>query len=338
MQQEKIFRHKRELEKIKGELLKNASKSTVYDILRRYYAYLKLASADFFDVEKGIDLEYKLMINELQRLEHIFLPNDTIIKLPTYNLKSEIEKPALASSHEEILNYIVHKTRLFIFDNLYGEAKKTFDRISRPIASPNATIKLERLPLEAHDLTGQCYDASWFTYDLCESLSIKSKVITIEPGYVLCSQLFGGGGGHCFTVITLEDKKYLVDCTYSQFFQNKKCLEEKIGVMLSTGCSAGLFMTMEPNRKKVAEKILMDGWIELDDEVLKNYLDGFTLSYRNGLYYEKTEDFSCTTPYTIDDYREFLAFGGDSQIEHEGREVLGYQYRPLKDPNMKIHF
>ena len=88
-------------------------------------------------------------------------------------------------------------------------------------------------------------------------------------------------------------------------------------------------MIMSEERKKVAEVLLKRGWIELDQNVFKHYMDGFAISFRNGLYYEQTNDFSYTTNYTASDYEKFL-FGADTQILHEGDEVLGYQKRPLQ--------
>ena len=61
----------------------------------------------------------------------------------------------------------------------------------------------------------------------------------------------------------------------------------------------------------------------------------FTVSFRNGLYYENTNDFSFTAPYSVEDYVKFL-HGENSQLNIEGEENLGYQRRPLKDPMMII--
>ena len=42
---------------------------------------------------------------------------------------------------------------------------------------------------------------------------------------------------------------------------------------------------------------------------------------------KKTNDYSYETNYTPEDYINFLE-KKDNQINHEGREVLGYQKRP----------
>ena len=95
------------------------------------------------------------------------------------------------------------------------------------------------------------------------------------------------------------------------------------------GCLPGTFILMDKEREEVAKKLLRDGWIELDEKKLKTYLDAFAISYRNGIYYETTNDYSFTANYTIDDYIRFLK-GEDNQINHEGKESLGHQKRPSK--------
>ena len=92
---------------------------------------------------------------------------------------------------------------------------------------------------------------------------------------------------------------------------------------------------MNEERKKVANKVLTDGWIEWNNSNMKNYLDGFTMSYRNGLYYERTNDFSFKTKYKIEDYNRFIN-GKDNTINHEGRDNLGYQQIPLQNPHIKF--
>ncbi len=74
------------------------------------------------------------------------------------------------------------------------------------------------------------------------------------------------------------------------------------------------------------EKILKDGWIKSDEDILKHYLDGFAISYRNGIYYAQTKDYSYKTSYNAEDYIRFLK-EEDSQINHEGKEALGFQKR-----------
>ena len=66
----------------------------------------------------------------------------------------------------------------------------------------------------------------------------------------------------------------------------------------------------------------------------KYYLDGFAISFRNGLYYDETGDYSFTTPYTFDEYIDFLN-GKDSQVKREGKLVLGYHEKPVTRISME---
>lgn len=98
------------------------------------------------------------------------------------------------------------------------------------------------------------------------------------------------------------------------------------------GCKPGVYMLMTEKGEKIANKLIRDGYVKLNEETLKLYLDSFTISFRNGLYYERTKDFSYTTDYTVDDYLDFL-WGNDNLLNYEGRDYLGFQKRPLKDAN-----
>lgn len=178
--------------------------------------------------------------------------------------------------------------------------------------------------------TNDCYEASSIVRDICDDNGIKNYVIEIHPGFSSKANLSNGNGFHYFNIINIGNKYYLVDCTYRQFFKLKGNNLEKIGILNMPGCHPGTFMLMDEERKKVSQKILKDGWIELDEQVLKTYLDGFAISYRNGIYYAKTNDYSYKTDYTPDDYIRFLK-GEDNQINHEGKECLGYQRRLTKD-------
>lgn len=149
------------------------------------------------------------------------------------------------------------------------------------------------------------------------------------------NDLVYGYGFHCFVIIETNSNKYLIDCTYKQFFNQNRNLLERIGIPHLSGCDAGVFMLMDERRRKVAAKILKEGWIKLTPETFKDYMDGFLLSWRNGFYYETTNDFSFTTPYTADDYWDFL-YGQKDLAEYEKIKNLGFQREPLKKPLLLI--
>ncbi len=216
-------------------------------------------------------------------------------------------------SDEEILDYLISKTRKYL-KNISLKDEKEF----------------EKLPL-----TNFCKMASKNIMRLCKNYNINAKLLRINPGFTYKEQLYDGSGYHYFVIVTLNNQKYLLDATYNQFFLLERSILSRLGVLELTGCNPGIFMYIKEERKRIAEKILKDGWIKLESDTLKHYLDGFALSFRNGLYYEMTHDFSYETNYTTQNYEDFLN-DEDTQLAHEGKLVLGYQTRPLKEPKLKF--
>ncbi len=140
---------------------------------------------------------------------------------------------------------------------------------------------------------------------------------------------------HYIVLIERDNKTYIVDCTYSQFFSRYGNEIERLGNYCYIGCFPGIYMIKDKERERVARTILKRGWIELTEENGKHYFDGFALSYRNGLFYENLGVADYSTPYTIEDYHNFL-FGDDSQLKREGRKYLGYQMEQLKKSDFKF--
>lgn len=230
--------------------------------------------------------------------------------IETYKNISDIK------DEEELLNALVFQAR-----------KKLLNIINM--------VLYRKLSLEQCDLSNYCLNASKIVKEICDQNNIQCEIVKLEPGYIFRSNLYGNFGNHVFNIVTLNNKKFIVDLTYSQFFTIGKNLIERLGIPDIPSPNVGLFMTMSENRKKVANKILSDGYILITEEVLKDYLDGFTIFYRNGLYYEETNDFSFTTKYSSDDYKNFLK-GKDNQANYEDTSWLGYQKRALK--NLKLDF
>ena len=180
------------------------------------------------------------------------------------------------------------------------------------------------------DFTNDCKKAAHYIKELCDAHNIESNILAIHPGYDEGAMLFEGGKYHFGNIIKYNGNYYLVDVTYSQFFYTSQNILDRIGVMDLSGCLPGVFMLMNEKGKNIAQIILEKGYIELTEDIFKTYLDAFTISFRNGLYYENTNDFSYTTEYSADNYIKFLK-GEDSQVIHEGKENLGFQKRPLKN-------
>ena len=203
---------------------------------------------------------------------------------------------------ENILNYIIKKTSdkiLFYFNDKYSNINEV-------------------------DMTNNCVAISFWVKDICDELNIPCKIVKLYPGFDEKTKIFGGYGFHYFNIVTIQNKDYLVDISYKQFFKKNTNFFEEIGVPYLCAPLAGTFMLMDENRKKLADELLENGFIELTKDSLKLYCDGFALSYRNGLYYKYFGN-NFNTNYTSEDYINFL-LGADSQINHEPIECLG----PLK--------
>lgn len=218
----------------------------------------------------------------------------------------------------ELLNFIVLAARNIIFtENKYLSKvpyKKSFESL---------------------DLSGMCYQCSSAVKLICDNLKIKNEIIRIDPGFNDKLKLMDGYGYHYFNILTINNKKYLLDLSYIQFFDINGCLLEKMGIYQRYGSYPGIYMMMNDDRKKLSKTLITNGWIELNENNMKHYFDGFALSNRNALYYENLGYIDFSTNYTANDYESFI-YGDDNQANREGIDNLGIQRVFIKNP--KIEF
>lgn len=183
------------------------------------------------------------------------------------------------------------------------------------------------------DLQGMCAICSKSVREICNRLSVKNKIVKIEPGFNGDYNLFGGFRYHYFNIITINGNDYIVDCSYKQFFDINVSLLEQNGICGMGGSSAGIYMLQHKKRIKTAKELLNKGWVLMDSNNMKNYFDGFAISFRNALYYYDLGCLDYSTNYTANDYENFL-FGDDDQGRHEPLEYLGIQKIYVKNPNI----
>lgn len=277
--------------------------------LKNMYALFKSMNSKFY-VENKIHTLYNKAANKMKEAEKVF--SEQYIIDTTFNL--DLNKNTIydqCENEENLVKYIVDEVRKKLIKTTY---------IINPF-EPKTEWNL--------NLTNKCYNASREVQKICNEKNIKNYLIEIYPGYDKESNLLKGKGYHYSNIIEIQNSFYLIDVTYSQFFKVSNTFIERIGLMNYPLTKPGYFMLLTDDRLNVANKIIKDGYIKVDDESFKNYFDGFTLSFRNGLFYEETNDFSYKTPYTIVDYQNFLS-KSDNQINYEGIECLGYQKRPLR--------
>lgn len=264
---------------------------------------------------KGNNLSHEY-VNMLKRINEceLNLPKAYIIKTNSIferkDTDTQISNIDLFESKTAVLDYIVSTTRNYLFNKyLKNTSATTIDDIN---------------------YSGLCAEASKFVEDLCLRLRIKRKNVRIDCGFSRELDLFYGYGFHCFVIVSIDDEEYLIDCTYKQFFELKGNLLERMGTQDLNGCYPGIYMLQNNERKEVARQLISRGWIKLTEENMKNYFDGFALSYRNGIYYDMLGKVDFTTDYTYDDYIEFI-FGNDNQANYEPLEGLGYQRARIKN-------
>ncbi len=287
---------------------KNALEGTQY--LKEAYKLVKIITYFYFREDKKDDL-MKIM-HALSDIESYasnrFYIMDTT---PLFDYEEARCLRLKGKSPEEIVDFIVKSVRKELMEE-YNEL----------------------LDFKNLKLINKCKDATNIVKILCDSLDIECASFRINPGFLEENAIENQLWYHYFAIIKIQDKMYIVDCAYRQFFLLGENVIEKLGIITSN-CYPGVYMLMNKARKQVAQAILKKGYVEIGADTLKNYLDGFALSFRNGLFYEKRGVAQYTTPYEELDYIKFLS-QIDNQVNHEGLEVLGRQRVPLKNPNFKF--
>lgn len=189
------------------------------------------------------------------------------------------------------------------------------------------------------DYTGHCGEVTREIRNICKKFGIEHQTIEINPlfnkkSYSPFDEILGDSIRHYASLIKINNKQYLIDITYRQFFMINQNNINRIGVPYLNSCNPGFFMMKNESYKKIAQHLLNFGWIEAIEQNLKAYFDGFAISFRNGIYYEDMKDFIFKTDYQAKDYISFLN-GKGSQLEKEPVISLGRQMRPLKSYNNK---
>lgn len=262
---------------------------------------------------------YEELIDKVLECEKICENTFIVESNPEFNLIDErfSNKSIFEIKEEDLVDYLVWFTRVRLYESHQDKEQ-------------NEIINFNKL-----QLTNDCKMACCIVSLLCNSLKIPCKIIKLSPAFTDEYELYRGNGFHYFCFINIDDVRYLVDPTYRQFFTLDSNLINRLGVLGLNGCNPGVYMMMNDSRKKTALGILKNGYVVASDENLKNYLDGFTLSYRNGLYYEWIGSARYEVSYTIDDYFKFIE-GEKVLFDYEPIEFLGEQSKPLN--NLKFRF
>ena len=272
------------------------------------YHFIKQVCGIYYR-NNSMDKNYSALISPLTYLEATCLGSKNMIKFSKKFCAFEHPTP----SKNDMLNYLIWNGRKYIM----GHGIDDDDIVD----------------LYDWHFQYQCVKASDYIYELCNDHNIKCKKVIIYPGYDSSVWVDSHLSKHCFNIIEYNDKNYLVDITYAQFFKKCDNALDRLGVVGLEGPSVGCYMSLTEKGKNIAYKILNDGYIELDEDVFKTYMDAFTLSFRNGLFYEDGNNDFCV-PYSVDDYKRFLCCNDRPSLEKV--KCLGKQKRPLNNPNLNF--
>ena len=303
----------KQIEKIGSNISNNDNSIEAMQSINTMYKYLKKVADKFYDKDTGImhnlynNLIWKVYDSRNKiNSSYYIIPTNEFYK---YNKNFYFENDINGLDEIQKLNFIVHETYNIYQKECIHFYPKNFERL---------------------DLINSCYKISEIVKQLCDSYHIDCQLIKIDSGFSNKTPLFNGDRFHYFNIVQFDNNQYLIDCSYKQFFLANRNMIESLGIPNFTTPLAGCYMIMNEERCKVAKKILKFGYILITPENLKHYLDGFTLSFRNGLYYEENINATYTTPYTYNQYLEFL-YTDASLLDYENIEQLGYQKRPLKN-------
>lgn len=181
--------------------------------------------------------------------------------------------------------------------------------------------------LATANLAGECEDSTLRV--LIDSISKGFKEVTVLfPG----TYLEKGSAGHNCSIVNSNEKSYLIDCTYRQFFEES----------LSKHC--GIYMINDERRRCVAEQILKNGWIEATPENIKAYMDGFEMGKRKSFeetgisaeeYIKRLNEHE-ESPIHIVTSRQIVEVGIDKIIATENIEQARELIESLKIENEQV--
>lgn len=144
-------------------------------------------------------------------------------------------------------------------------------------------IKRDGLPIENNTLRGQCELSQAFTYYTLKNANID--VIPCNTKFFLFHRY-----KHAFALATIDNKEYLLDCTFQQFCLTNYCNKERY--FLNNAPDPGYFLSLTPEGKHLMVQLMSRGYIRLTHPNAKLYGDAFVKSTfldEKDLKYNKNE-------------------------------------------------
>lgn len=165
-------------------------------------------------------------------------------------------------SSDEKANYIAQRMRQLLLDSEKNNRGIDYD-------------------LSTDNLRGECRNTTKLLLEECTELNTQtimrrgSRNPIIADGFDTKFDLgITENDNHSFGIVEIDGKKYIIDCTYRQFFSVTKNID------FGSVRDAGRYMLADEQRKSFAEQLLKYGYIEATPENLKMYFDGFVLADR----------------------------------------------------------
>lgn len=190
-------------------------------------------------------------------------------------------KYSYTMSPEEKINYLVQNLRLVLnnqdrLDIITGDPKLDYREF--PFSKKKYNIQqddfrgegkaivdlLKRLNWEKEDIIFEKYDIS----NLSELIKEQQSQLRNDLKQ----------NTHSVSIVRIDDKKYLVDCAYRQFFDFNKT--NSIDTQSYNTINLGMFMLKDNKSRQFVTQLLNYGFIEATPENLKAYMDGFEMARR----------------------------------------------------------
>lgn len=133
-------------------------------------------------------------------------------------------------------------------------------------------VRLELGDIKSSGLINKCDYVTKLMSDKLDELKIDYDVL--ETHKILGNDVLG----HMFLVVYIEDKGYIVDLSYLQFFLKDKCnksMYKEVNGLTYCAPDPGYYYIENVNDREIALSILENGYVELNDRTLKVYLDSF---------------------------------------------------------------
>ena len=130
----------------------------------------------------------------------------------------------------------------------------------------------EQVNMDDYSYSYKCDLAQSMIYYYLQELNIKAIPINTY-------EVIEGVCGHSLILTTINEKRYLMDPTYIQFFSKENCDEKKFVIINGKICATpdpGYFIVNNKKKSKIATmSLLIDGYTEFTEEVAKEYGDSF---------------------------------------------------------------